>query len=171
MFLGGNLFIHPASVLLNQSTWANMTAQFCRCWVCFYGQHVQSHSILSSDLLATHCPDFRGNFKGCETSSSILIPRGGLASLSSRGRCRSALREEPRSRVCWVIIFTFTQDRHMRPRFPEWLGLCLCLSGKFWKKSESSSVFAVSRKCTSTPLKVSPKTNVDRSSIWFSDML
>ena len=91
MFLGRNLFIHPASVLLNQSTWANMTAQFCRCWVCFYGQHVQSHSILSSNLLATHCSDFRGDFKGCETSSSILIPRGGLASLSSRGRCRSAL--------------------------------------------------------------------------------
>ena len=76
-----------------------MTAQFCRCWVCFYGQHVQSHSMLSSNLLATDSPDVRRDFKLCETSSSILIPRGGLASLSSRGRCRSALREEPRSRV------------------------------------------------------------------------
>ena len=51
MFLGRNSFIHPASVLMNQSIWANKTAQFCQCWMCFYWQHVQSHSILSSDLL------------------------------------------------------------------------------------------------------------------------
>ena len=98
------------------------------------GNRHKSHSILSSNLFATHCPDFRGDFKGCETSSSILIPRGGLASLSSRGRCRSALsRRNPDLKSAGSSPLHLPNDRHMQPRYPTWLGLCLCLSGKFWK--------------------------------------
>ena len=98
------------------------------------GNRHKSHSILSSNLLATHCPDFRGDFKGCETSSSILIPRGGLASLSSRGRCRSALsRRNPDLKSAGSSPLHLPKTGTCGPGIPiDWVSASVCLgsSGK-----------------------------------------
>ena len=92
------------------------------------GNRHKSHSLISSNLLATYCPDFKGDFKGCETSSSILIPRGGLASLSSRGRCRSELsRRNPDLKSAGSSPLHLPKTGTCGPGIPpDWVSASVC---------------------------------------------